>query len=89
MNLTVRASRFSARSEETLEYVRSAQAGIEDYFDEYLSLVPERARAENKKLDEAILSLIDKLCISDKNFLSLAVEDPFFGRNTAVKDIIG
>ena len=76
------------RNTETLDYVREAQQGIEEYFEDYLYLVEKSENQLNKKLDESMLSLIDKLYISDKKFRSLVVEDSFFGRNTAVIDLI-
>ena len=76
------------RSNKTLEYVREAQTGILDYFTEYMSLIPENARKQNKDLDERMLALIHTVCITDEKFLSLMVEDPFFGRNTSVRDLL-
>ena len=40
-------------------------------------------------LDELFLSLISKIQIRDEDFLALKVEDPFFGRMTDIKDVIG
>ena len=65
-----------------------AQAGILSYFDEYLALVPEAARTVNKGLDEKLLELVNKILIKDEDFLSLKVEDPFFGRMTNMKDLL-
>ncbi|SFQ11898.1 hypothetical protein SAMN04487928_11961 [Butyrivibrio proteoclasticus] len=36
-----------------------------------------------------MLELINKVQILDEDFLALKVEDPFFGRMTDVKDVIG
>lgn len=58
------------------------------YFDEYLNILPEKARKGNKKLDELFLSLINKVQIRDADFLDLKVEDSFFGRMTDMKDVI-
>ena len=77
------------RSKEDIECIMQVQEGIIDYFCDYISIVPEPLRKENKKLDEAFLSLVNKLEICDKAFLRLRVEDPFFGRMTDVKDLIG
>lgn len=77
------------RNENNLKYIKEAQNGIFDYFREFTSLIPENEREENKNLDEVFLSLISKICITNEDFLSLIVEDPFFGRNTPIKDIIG
>jgi hypothetical protein len=51
--------------------------------------VPEAARIENKTLDEKILALVNKVQIEDGDFLKLKVEDPFFGRMTDIRDVIG
>ena len=77
------------RSQQDIHCFARAQAGIEEYFDDYLRLVPEEARKENKKLDEAFLALVNRVKITDMDFLSLKVEDPFFGRMTDIKDVIG
>ena len=77
------------RNKESLDFVHDAQRGIEAYFADYMNLISDSEKVQNKKLDEAMLSLVDKLCILDEKFLSLVVEDPFFGRNTAVNDLIG
>lgn len=79
---------IETRDKDTLDYVRDAQQGIEDYFVDYLDLNLVTEKTQNKKLDEALLSLIDKIQILDKKFFSLIVEDPFFGRNTSVRDLI-
>ena len=76
------------RSESDLAVFDKAQAGILSYFDEYLALVPEAARTVNKGLDEKLLELVNKILIKDEDFLSLKVEDPFFGRMTNMKDLL-
>lgn len=76
------------RSESDLAVFDKAQAGILSYFDEYLALVPEAARTVNKGLDEKLLELVNKILINDEDFLSLKVEDPFFGRMTNMKDLL-
>ncbi len=76
------------RSERDIQCFGRAQDGILNYFKEYISLVPESLRVENKKLDEFFLSLIDKIEITDSDFLALIVEDPFFNRMTDIKDVL-
>lgn len=76
------------RSEESLRCVEKMQKGILDYAKDYLSLVDVPDRKINKKLDEAFLSLIGKIQITDQSFNSLVIEDPFFGRMTNIKDVL-
>lgn len=75
------------RSGQDLACIARMQQGVSDYFEEYLALLPERARAENKVMDEKILSLVKYVKIRDEDFLLLQVEDPFFGRSTKVHDL--
>ena len=77
------------RSAKDLRCFESAQEGIEEYFRAYVRLLPNEARAENKRLDEVLLSLVNRVKILDEDFLGLKVEDPFFGRMTAITDVIG
>lgn len=77
------------RSKTDIEVFEKAQKGIIEYFEKYIELVPEAARIENKTLDEKILSLVNKVQIEDEDFLKLKVEDPFFGRMTDIRDVIG
>lgn len=77
------------RSEQDVQCFQKVQEGIFAYVKEYLQILPEGLRKGNKKLDESFLSLINKIQIKDKNFLALKVEDPFFGRMTDIKDVIG
>ena len=77
------------RSEKDIKVFERAQAGITDYFEEYMRLVPESARIENKLLDEKMLALINRIQIKDEDFMALQIEDPFFGRITAISDVIG
>ena len=44
---------------------------------------------ENKALDEKMLALVNRIQIKDEDFMALQVEDPFFGRMTAITDVIG
>lgn len=77
------------RSEADIRVIEQAQAGIAAYFEDYLSLVPESERVVNKKLDENMLALVNRVKIGDKDFMDLKVEDPFFGRMTPVMDVMG
>ncbi|WP_027209131.1 hypothetical protein [Butyrivibrio hungatei] len=77
------------RSKTDIEVFEKAQKGIIEYFEKYIELVPEAARIENKTLDEKILALVNKVQIEDEDFLKLKVEDPFFGRMTDIRDVIG
>ena len=43
----------------------------------------------NKKLDEKLLELVNKVQILDEEFLGIKVEDPFFDRMTDIRDVIG
>ena len=77
------------RSDRDLKVFDRAQRGIMEYFGDFLRILPESARKENKKLDEKLLALVNKVQILDEDFLALKVEDPFFGRMTDIKDVIG
>ncbi len=77
------------RSEQDLRCFDRAQNGIEEYFREYLRIVPESIRQCNKKLDEKLLALVNRVQILDEDFMALKVEDPFFGRMTNITDVIG
>ena len=77
------------RSEKDIKVLDQAQAGITDYFEEYMRLTPESVRIENKMLDEKLLALINQIQIKDEDFMALQIEDPFFGRMTAIADVIG
>jgi len=76
------------RSDENLECVSRMQQGIMQYVDDYLEIVPVSMRQQNKMLDEAFLTLIGKLEITDPSFENLVVEDPFFGRMTNIVDVM-
>lgn len=76
------------RSDENLECVWRMQQGIMQYVDDYLEIVPVSMRQQNKMLDEAFLTLIGKLEITDQSFKNLVVEDPFFGRMTNIVDVM-
>ena len=77
------------RSEQNLQVFERTQQGIIEFFEDYLRILPDSSRTVNKKLDEKLLALVNKVQILDKEFLSLKVEDPFFGRMTDIKDILG
>ena len=77
------------RNSRDLNTFEKAQKGIMEYFDRISDLIPAEYYCENKKLDEQILALINKIKIFDEDFMSLTVEDPFFGRMTDIKDVIG
>ncbi len=77
------------RSDSDIETFKRAQSGIEQYFKEYIAILPENVRTVNKSMDEKLLDLVNKVQILDEEFLSLKVEDPFFGRMTDIKDVIG
>lgn len=77
-----------SRSKADLECVLEEQQGIYDYFVTFLNLCPDVSNIENKRLDELLLGLIHKLEVTERNFLNLKVEDPFFNRNTELKVLL-
>ena len=77
------------RSRRDITVFENAQEGIISYFDRLISILPVNEIEINKKLDEKLLALINKVQIRDNDFLSIKVEDPFFGRMTDIKDVIG
>lgn len=76
------------RSETDIACFMQVQEGILDYFKEYITLCPEENRKPEKGIDELLLRLIHGFLIRDKAFLGLTVEDPFFNRMTAIKDLL-
>lgn len=76
------------RREQDIRCIMRVQEGIEDYFKDYLDMMPEGCRSVNKKLDEVILGLVCAISITDRDFRSLIVEDPFFNRMTEVSDLL-
>lgn len=76
------------RSEANLACVKLMQEGILEFVDDYLKLVPTDDMIVNKQTDEAFLSLIGKLEVTDEKFKELVVEDPFFGRMTKITDVM-
>lgn len=77
------------RSDRDLAVFEKAQSGIIDFFRNYTDIVPESVRVSSKELDEILLSLVNRVRILDEDFLSVKVEDPFFGRMTDIRDVIG
>ncbi len=77
------------RSSSDINVFKRAQDGIEQYFKDYIAILPQSARTVNKALDEKLLELVNKVKILDEEFLAIKVEDPFFGRMTDIKDVIG
>ena len=76
------------RSEKDLAVFDRMQSGIIDYFEDYIHILPDSVRENNKKLDEMLLALVNRVKILDEDFLSIRVEDPFFGRMTDIKDVL-
>lgn len=77
------------RTDENIKCLEQVQRGITVYFEDYLAILPDAARTENKELDEKLLALVNKVKFKDESFLAFQVEDPFFGRTTDMKDLIG
>ena len=76
------------RNQKDIECFKEIQDGIITWFKDYLQLVPKCKWSINKKLDESLLGLVNKLVINDYRFTSFVVEDPFFGRMTDIKDVL-
>lgn len=76
------------READTIRFAMDVQAGIEAFFDDYITIVPEELRKINKGLDEALLTLIKKIRVKDEAFYRMVVEDPFFGRMTEIRDVL-
>ena len=76
------------RDDESIKCFSQAQEGISDFFQRYVEICPVGKRNINKSLDEHMLSLIQKIIITDNAFLNLTVEDPFFNRMTDITDLI-
>ncbi len=77
------------RNDIDINVFKRAQDGIEQYFRDYITILPEKDRIVNKALDEKLLELVNKVKILDEEFMAIKVEDPFFGRMTDIKDVIG
>ena len=76
------------RSKTDIRCFEKIQAGVEEFFDDFICLLPEDARIENKQLDEVFLTFVNYFKILDEDFLAFKVEDPFFGRMTDIKNVI-
>ena len=76
------------RSDSDIQCLMEVQQGILRYFEDYLELVPVSVRMENKKLDETVLGLLQRIPITDKGFLAQVVDDPFFNRRTKLRDLV-
>ncbi|MDD7333723.1 MAG: HAD hydrolase-like protein [Lachnospiraceae bacterium] len=76
------------RDDESIKCFSQAQEGISDFFQRYVEICPVGKRNINKSLDEHMLSLVQKIIITDNAFLNLTVEDPFFNRMTDITDLI-
>lgn len=81
---------FSEETRKTEDIVcfQRIQDGIFEYFKDYLRICPQKEWKESKKLGEAFLRLIHGMKITDKDFLNLIVEDPFFNRKTNMTDVL-
>lgn len=76
------------RSQKDIDCFMRAQAGILAYAKKYVGICPRSKCEINKKLDEAFLTLVRNVEISDKDFLALTVEDPFYNRMTEITDVL-
>ncbi len=77
-----------SRKEGDLNCLLQVQRGITDYFANYIAICPEEHRMVNRELDNIFLGLIHKFKFTNKDFLQLVVEDPFFNRMTNIDDIL-
>lgn len=76
------------RSKQDIACIQSIQEGIADYFGDYVQLIPRGIPDNDKAVDEILLSLINQIEITNQEFLSLTVEDPFFCRMTNMKELL-
>lgn len=76
------------RSYEDMRCFKKAQDGILDYLKLYLRYCPKLGGKVNKGLDEALLKLLHEVIITDSDFVSLKVEDPFFNRVTDMRCLL-
>lgn len=76
------------RTRKDISCVMLAQSGVVDYAKKYFEICPKGCRKINKKLDECILRMIHNMEITDKDFMELFIEDPFFNRNIHITDIV-
>ena len=77
------------RTAEDIKCICEVQSGITEFFEDYISLLPKEAWTASKRLGETLLALINHVEIGSEEFMSLKVEDPFFGRMTNICDVIG
>ena len=77
------------RAEAEIMCSERMQQGVEQFFRDYISILPRDCHSINKALDEEMLSLVNKILILDEDFNNLHIEDPFFGRNTVMSDVTG
>lgn len=76
------------RSVQDIRCLQRAQEGIESYFDDYIGILPVKERVQNKRLDEIFFSIMNSVWIGDEEFMSLKIEDLFFGRVIPITDVI-
>lgn len=74
------------RSKEDVECIMEIQRGILDYVKDMISTGG--PKVINKKLDETLFGMLQNISVTNKCFLELNVEDPFFNRNTSIVDVI-
>ncbi len=79
---------IETRDQKSIECVCKAQEGILDYFRTYLEQCPISEREMDKRIDEVFLKMIQRIKITDVDFLELVIEDPFFHRMTQITDIL-
>ncbi len=77
-----------SRSSEAIECSKKVQAGIQEYFEDFLRICPENCRDSSKKADEVFLNLIHHFQILEEKFVKLEIEDPFFNRITEMEELI-
>ena len=76
------------RAQEDLECVARMQDAIEEYFAQYLSVVPPSKRSDEKEVSVQLLHAIHHFPMTAEDFLALTVEDPFFNRMTDLRDVL-
>ena len=79
---------IETRDRKNIECFHKAQEGILDYFRTYLEHCPMSERETNKTIDEVFLKMIQRIKITDVDFLKLVIEDPFFYRMTKITDVL-
>lgn len=76
------------RTEQELRCVQNVQSGILDYFQAYRTLDPAWEGNQERTLEAAAFSLVSRIEIRDKGFLSLKDEDAFFNRTTELSELL-